>query len=60
MFNETIDQMGNGDLAQCTFMGYYGAGQGRMLMCVGCADPRVNTRLPRSSVSFCRISRYEK
>ena len=42
---ETIDLMGKGDLAQNTFMGYNGAGQGRMLMCVGCADPRVNTRL---------------
>ena len=52
MFNETIDQMGNGDLAQCTFIGYYGAGQGRMLMCVGYADPRVNTRLYKIFSTF--------
>ena len=32
---ETIDLMGKGDLAQSTFMGYNGAGRGRMLMCVG-------------------------
>ena len=37
---KTIDLMGNGDLVLSTFMGYYGAGQS-MLMCVGCADPRL-------------------
>ena len=41
---KAIDLMGNGDLAQSTCMGNYGDGQG-MLMYVGYADPRVNTRL---------------
>ena len=44
--------MGNGDLAQSTFMGYYGARQGHMLMCVGYADPSVNTRLYKIFSNF--------
>ena len=44
--------MGKGDLAQSTFMGYNGAGRGRMLMCVGYADPRVNTRLYKIFSTF--------
>ena len=49
---ETITLMVKGDLAQNTFMGYNGAGQSRMPMYVGYANPRVNTRLYKIFSTF--------